>query len=244
MEFYMRRSYVSRVVTGLCIIAAGILVLGQVANLWDVGDLSKSWWTLFIIIPGITGIASSGFRFWNVFLVFIGVWLLAVDQNWIGDNTRPYFFGAFLVIFGIYVITGGSHWHHDHNHDHDHDHNGSYKRGKFNDDNNDYPEYVTVFSSLNYKNKSQSLRGGKATSVFGSMSVDMTEINISGNAYFEVASVFGGLEIIAPKNVPLKVNITPVFGSFYNDAAYVTPADGQPFLEIKGSSVFGSITVT
>jgi predicted membrane protein len=229
----MRRSLASRIVTGLFIIAVGVLILGHVAFGWDIGNLAHSWWTLFIIVPGIAGILSSGFRFWNVFLVLIGVWLLSEDQNWLGRNAWPYFLGAALVIFGIYVITGG----------HGHPHDWSSKGGNFNQDTNDYPEYTSVFTTVRYANKSQNFRGGKASSVFGSMTVDLRDIGITGNTYFEVAGVFGGLEILAPKNVPLKVNITPVFGSFFNDAGYAAPSGGQPFMEIKGAAVFGSIKI-
>ena len=238
----MRRSAVSRVVAGLCIIAAGIIVLGQVVGFWYLGNLYKSWWTLFLIIPGIAGIASSGFRFWNVFLVFIGTWLLAEDQNWLGKNTWPYFLGAFLVIFGIYVMAGGGRWHHgcDHSHEHDrHHHDG----GPFSDDSSDFADYVSVFSSQSYRNRSQNFRGGKASSIFGGMTIDLREVKIGSTAFFEVNSVFGGLEVLVPKDVPLRVNVAPVFGTFYNDAEYVSPAAGQPCIEIKGASVFGSIRI-
>ena len=77
----MRRTLVSRIVTGLVIIIFGILILGDVAFGWNLGNLAQSWWTLFIIIPGIIGIITTGVRFWNVLLVLIGFWLLAENQG-------------------------------------------------------------------------------------------------------------------------------------------------------------------
>jgi len=75
------------------------------------------------------------------------------------------------------------------------------------------------------------------------MTVDLREIGITGNAYFEVASVFGGLEILVPRGMPLRLDITPVFGGFSNQAVTAAPAGGQPCLEIKGAAVFGNIRI-
>ena len=166
------------------------------------------------------------------------------------------FFRGILYSIGISVITGvGGHHHyhesHEHHHDHynHHEHNhednqsGTSQEKNFSEDNDDNPEYTSIFTNVNFANKSQNFKAGKASSVFGLMVLDLRGINITGNAYFEAASVFGGLEILAPKNVPLRVNITPVFGSFYNNAEYKSPEGEKPYLKLEGAAVFGSIKI-
>lgn len=230
----MRRPIASRITFGLCIIAVGVLVLGRVAFGWVLDDFARGWWTLFIIIPAVVGIVSEGLRFWNVFLLLLGLWLFTLTQHWWRIDTWPYFGGAALILLGVYVIVGGTGRH---------THVGASSGRNFTQDSTDYPEYTSIFSNIKYANICKQFRGGKATSVFGNLTVDLREIDLTQTSVIEVTSVFGGLELLAPKNVPVKVNVVPVFGGFFNEANYSTPSPGQPFLEIRGASVFGGIRI-
>lgn len=232
----MRKTIASRIVSGLFIIAFGVVILLQVLGIVYFPDLTDKWWVLFIIVPGVAGIASSGFHFWNVFLVFLGAWLLVEDQSWfktmVGEKGWPIFLGVSIIVFGVWVVLGGHH----------HIPRFEHSNENHNEDSNNFPEYTSVFSEVRYVNRSKSFRGGKASSVFGSITVDLRDINITSNAVFEVAGVFGGIELIVPRSVPIKVNVVPVFGAISNTAS-VMPMNGQPYLEIKGAAVFGTVKI-
>lgn len=218
--------------TGLLILALGVLTLGSAVFGWPIGYLAKSWWTLFFIVPGITGLITSGPHLWNVFLTLFGFWLLADDQHWLRYNSWPIIAGVFLVFLGIWLIAGSGRWHAL-------NWGGS---NSFSDDSDDAPEYVSILTRANYKNHSKAFRGGKISGIFGTVRVDLSDIVLTSYAELELSAVFGTVEIVLPKNVPIRAaSVTPVFGSFFNDAVYSPPSAGQPYLDIKGAAVFGSV---
>lgn len=254
----MNRSVVSRVLFGLCVTAAGVLLIGHVALNWDYSWLTRGWWALFLIVPAIAGMISDRPRFWNVALLLIGVWLYLDAQGWLGQKAWTYLVGGLLVAVGICIAAGGGH-----RHDGWHGPNGGqgYTSGSGNGnggpsgpdghsggtgehydfDNSDRPSYAGVFSSPKYSNSCKDIRGGSAASVFSSTTVDMREIGITHTANFEVSAVFGTLTLLLPEGLPVRTEITPVFGALYNDSRVVAPADGRPFLRLQGAAVFGTI---
>lgn len=232
----MRNSGIRRILYGLLFVAIGIVIFGNLMHFWDFSAYAKSWWTLFIIVPGIAGIISSGFEFWNVFLVVLGCWLFAEEQGFLKGYSWYWLLAGLLILFGLSIIFGFDRHRKFSPHNYD-----GFK--KFSEDFNDCPEYTGVFSNLDVSNKSQNFKGGKATSVFGRVTVDLRDIKIQGNAYFEASSVFGTLQIYVPKDIPVKLNIVPVFGGYHNMASFAPPDPSAPYIEIKGASVFGSIEV-
>lgn len=208
-------------------------MLGSVAGLWRLGNLAASWWTLFLIVPALAGMVSSGIRFWNVFLLFLGCWLLAVNQGWLGHNGWAYFIGGLLVLFGLWVLLGGHH----------HVHVSHAAPPVTGTDTDDYPDYSAIFSTIAFTNRSKRFRGGKATSVFGALTLDLRDIDLAADAVLESNAVFGKLEILAPPHLPVRVSVTPVCGDLDNHVPLQTSAQGEHFLEIRGTSVFGRISI-
>lgn len=233
----MKRYAFRRIFLGLLFIVLGLLVFGQILDFVQLGPLARSWWTLFIIVPGILGIIESGFQFWNIALVAVGAWLLAIDQHWIGPDAWLWLLGALLILLGFKTLFNlpshsigkiGTEY---------------YSNANFNQDNNSFPEYSAVFSSIRISNTSKSLKGGKASSVFGKITMDLREIELEGQTVFEVASVFGSMEILVPKNIPVQFEITPVFGTYHNAAAFTSPDGHSPCIIFRGASVFGTIEI-
>lgn len=117
----MNRKTVTGIVIGALLIVAGICIFGQATGMWDLSLLMNGWWTLFLIVPALTGMIVSGPRPSNVCLMLLGVWLFAECQGWLGGISRDLLLGIFLVIIGAAVITGwgrrpGEHRHHHHRH--------------------------------------------------------------------------------------------------------------------------------
>lgn len=237
----MKRHVVSRVTYGLIFILLGAAVLVQVSGIYDFGSLSHSWWTLFLIVPGLVGLLTSGFEFWNVALIAIGVWLLATDQNWLPEHSGLWLLGALLILLGLQMLFG-SHTHHW-GHGYEGRVERDFEKKLFTEDNDTFPIRSCVFSSMRIVSRCQALRGGKADAVFGTLVLNLREVGIESNAEIEINAVFGKIVLLAPKNVPLKFELTPVFGSCRNSAAFPAAQDGAAALTIKGAAVFGSIEV-
>jgi len=76
--------------TGIILIAFGVLFLLDRAGFLDFGDIIHDWWPMFLILIGVTKIASG--RIWG------GLWLIAIGA-WLQ-----------LVYLGIFGLTFGSSW--------------------------------------------------------------------------------------------------------------------------------------
>jgi predicted membrane protein len=106
----------------------------------------------------------------------------------------------------------------------------------------DYVDYVNVFSGGERQVVSQNFRGGKISSVFGGIELDLTKANlVPGVSELEIACVFGGATIIVPDDWYVTIEVTPVLGGF-NDTRKLRPGraiDTTKHLLIKGAVVFG-----
>jgi predicted membrane protein len=235
------RRVLQRIFFGVVLLAVAVIIFAN--GVFGLGlklTFFAGWWTLFLIIPGISGIIAEGPRFWNMILTVVGVSLLAQAQGWLPENiSGSVFWSGLIIIFALWLIIGAFRP------------RGSYVRQRIkyhsssssNQDSNDYPEYIAVFSSHDTKNTSKSFRGGKITAVFGSSVIDLSEIELVSDVNLEVSAVFGSVELILPADLPIKITATPIFGGIDNSIANPSKVEGKFTLYIKGAAVFGGIQI-
>jgi predicted membrane protein len=230
----MKRSAASGIVFGVFVILFGLLVLSKGILGWNIGISFVGFWALVIVAASIVSIVHRGFRFWNVVFLVIGGWIFIDQLGFWGRHTFLSLVAILLIAFGIFTIVNAV------SHSHYYGNCGNYDGEHVNEDSNDYVKYESSFCETKVANVSKSFKGGKVSIAFGRMCLDLSQIEIQGEAMIDVSSTFAALEIILPRNMPYKTGVSPVFGSFINNAPTVPAIPGQPFLEIKGSAVFGT----
>ena len=239
------RSVLQRIFFGVVLLAVALIIFANGVFGLNIPISFEGWWTLFLIIPGIAGIIAEGVRFWNFVITIVGLSLLAQAQGWLPERlSGAVFWAGILIIVGLWLIIGAfrprrsSDGYHRHHHHRIQYHNNAYE------DVNEYPDYIAVFSSHDTKNTSKSFRGGKITAVFGGASIDLREMQLAEDATLEVSAVFGGVEVILPTDLPIKMSSTPVFGGIDNSASNPSKVEGKYTLFIKGAAVFGGIEIS
>ncbi|MBS3946495.1 MAG: hypothetical protein KGZ42_13410 [Melioribacter sp.] len=98
-----------------------------------------------------------------------------------------------------------------------------------------------VFNSCNRLITSENFKGGRISAVFGSVKLNLYNAKLAaGENYLDLTCVFGGCEIIVPKNWKVIVNVTSVFGGF-DDKRYLTSDSNyiEGVLIIQGTVLFG-----
>jgi predicted membrane protein len=101
---------------------------------------------------------------------------------------------------------------------------------------------VAVFSALNKSFTAQSFKGGKIVVVFGGGEIDLTQAKAeSEEVHLDVSSVFGGIEIIVPKEWKVKSTANVFLGSV--DIHQAHGGEGATTLVLHGDAVFGGIEV-
>jgi predicted membrane protein len=103
-----------------------------------------------------------------------------------------------------------------------------------------------VFGGASKKINSYDFKGGKITTVFGGLELDLTNCILSNNrAEIEITSVMGGVSLAVPREWNVILDVVPVLGGVEDNIrdtpqAYVDPAAE---LYIKGTVVMGGIEI-
>lgn len=230
------RKDITRVLFGILLIGAAVIVLGNSAHWWSIADLD-GWWTVFLIVPGIAGLISYGFNLWSTCLVILGGWLLARAQGWITSEVADSMFVVIImVLIGLKLIFG------------------SFRRNrvpsapvifdgvKVANDRSNTVNYSAVFGSVQVSNNSMTLCGGTVSGIFGGVTLDLRGAVPVDGAVIEANAVFGGVEIFAPQNCRIQISGVPFFGGC--ECTAQRPNDeALPLLIIKYSSVFGGVEI-
>lgn len=250
------------ILVGIVVIVVGFCLMGNALGVWDVDIFFDGWWTLFLILPAISSMTKSGVNAGNSILLALGVALLLEQQ----DVFRRFGINAFgvvlafgVILIGVSLITGSGFWG-GHKHYYEpskHSGEPGYQPPEYQPSNppphgpnfadastdfNAHPNYFTMFSGLEVRNLSKSFTGGSATALFGGIDIDLSDVAIPHSCVFDCTAIFGGVDVIAPRNVPIRVTGLPIFGAYTNKAPFVNGPD-QPYLTINCLAIFGGVEI-
>ncbi len=148
----------------------------------------------------------------------------------LGISLMKFVIAAILIVIGIRIIIGKD----------------SNKYCNFSSSkstsNEDFINEVNIFSSVNKKIKSEDFKGGKIVMIFSGGKIDLSDVKTTEKVIeMEITSIFGGVDLMLPKNWKVNSQGTSIFGG------YDTKIEGDSndvTLNIKGSAVFGGVKIT
>lgn len=221
---------VSNVIWGLVLVAAGVLFALNALDLIRVNIFFDGWWTLFIIVPCGVGLFTQRDKTGNLMGLLIGVFLLLccreiLQFSMIWKLLLP----AVIVVIGLKLVFSGLLGRKE---------NQCVVTVKGGEG---APVVgCAVFSAYDFNGSGKIFEGGKLVAVFGGVECDLRDAIIEHDCAIEVAAVFGGVDILVPKNVNVKANVACIFGGV--DNLTVANPDG-PTLYINGACVFGGADI-
>lgn len=222
---------------GLILIAIGVLWIADNFFLFDfdMRGLIFSWHTLFIII-GIVLLNSQRNSIPGVIFLVLGLFgiLNHIAPFNIHFRFRDYW-PILLIIIGFIILSKRKSIPIK---------TESKEEFSTNENNTYYGDTIdesTIFNSTHRMINSDNFKGGRISSVFGSSKINLYNAKLSpGENYLELTCIFGGCEIVVPRNWKVIVNVTSIFGGFddkrflASDAIYT-----EGVLIIKGTVLFG-----
>lgn len=220
------RKRISSTLWGLLFIAIGIGIIGHMAGAWEVNLFFKGWWTLFLIIPSLLGMIEHGIHIGNTIVLLLGVALLACCQGVLPWEVLYRMAGpAVLVLIGVMMVFKSLF------------HVGF---GRVKVPNERRMEELVVFSGkkLVVQNTFYGIDG---EAVFGGLTIDLREALIEENISIDALAVFGGVDILLPTNVSVKLSDLSLFGGCNNSRRY-TPTAG-PTVYVNATALFGGVEV-
>lgn len=222
---------ISNLIWGLLFVIVGVGFAGNAFGYWHFTIFFPGWWTLFIILPCFVSIIQNGASTGNIIGLLIGLLLLFTrlnifDANVIGKLIVPIIF----VVIGLSIIFSGS------------------LRGRrptqaeYSRLKEGNRHYTATFSGQNITCDNEVFEGANLDAVFGSVTLRLDQAIINEDVVINCNATFGGIEIILPYDVNVKVSSTPVFGGVSNRRR--NPANAAaPTVFINATSMFGGVEI-
>jgi len=116
-----------------------------------------------------------------------------------------------------------------------------------------YVKHSSAFGDISIRIRTDDFSGGSASTVFGSISIDLSEVRrIVGYGQLDLHTVFGDISVRVPANIPVEVRSSGIFGDIkapeggsMDGKCYRSPGagSGEGTLVIDCSQVFGDVEV-
>lgn len=211
-----------RIVTGLAILAVGVLALFNSLNIVSIGDLFHNWWPMAVIIGGVLIFANNPREFvWPLIIIVAGTLLQLRALDVIEVNPWQLFWPLVIIAVGISTLLNRS------------------PSGKASTNPSD--SVSVILAGSNAKNTSDDYKGGKATAILGGIELDLSGATIKNEATLNLYAMLGGIEIKVPKGWQVKSAITPIAGAIEIKTA---PTDKDaPTLTLVGDVVLAGVEV-
>lgn len=223
---------ISKILWGVAFIIAGCIIALNAFGIADIKLFFDGWWTLFIIVPCFVGIFSEREKTGNIIGLIIGVFLLLCCQNVIGFGMLwKLVIPAIIIIIGLKLIFGAIH---------------SDKATKVLEKSRQNGDNIKIscatFSGQELNLDGEVFNGAELSAVFGSIKTDLRKAVIEKDCAITATSIFGGIDILVPDNVNIKINSNSIFGGV-SDKNHHPTVQGAVTVYINATCMFGGIEI-
>jgi predicted membrane protein len=220
----------TNIILGIVLIVIGIILLLKAFGVADINIFFNGWWTLFIIIPAFIGLLTDKDKTGDIIALVIGVLLLLAARGLISfDILWKVFFPAVLILIGLSIIFKDmlSNKVRDE----------MAENGKISDD-----SYAATFAGQDINLANQDFSGCTLDAVFGGMKLDLRSADVKDGSIIKCSAIFGGIEILTPDNVNVKIVSSSFFGGI-SDERKDRANDHKKTLYINGTCLFGGVEI-
>lgn len=205
------------IILGIILIVVGVWFGLYATGVVKVNLLFNGWWTLFIIVPSFLGLFDEDGRTGSLIGLFAGVLLLLSCQDVLNfDIVLKLIVPCVLIVTGLTFIF----------------------KGKIKTKNIENVKtvggtnYNATFSGQNLDFSKEEFTGTKLDAVFGGIKCDLRNAIINDDVVIEASAIFGGITILVPKDVNVKITSTSIFGG----------VDGKSKMDKPGKTIYVNAT--
>lgn len=219
------------IILGIILIALGIIFGGNALNLFSINVFFKGWWTLFIIIPCLIGLITDEDKMGSLIGILIGVALLLGARDIVAyDLLWKLAVPVILVIIGLSIIFKDTC-----------NKKINDKIKKINNGKNE-ENIFAAFSGQDVNFNKKEFNGKDLTAVFGGIKCDLSSSILKNDVVINANAIFGGIDIIVPKDVNVVIKSTSIFGGT-GDKRTAKTETKNPTIYINATCLFGGVDV-
>lgn len=217
---------------GIVLVIIGVILTLNALDITNINIFFNGWWTLLIIIPSAIELIARENKFWSAVWLIIGILLLLacrdiLDFDLIWKLTIP----VLLILIGINLIFKDKI-----------DRKMEKKRKELKEKGQQMEEYCATFGEIKEDFNNQEFNGANLTAVFGSVDLDLRKAVINEDKFVKTSAIFGGIEILAPENVNIKVKSVPIFGATSNKTGRKFD-EKLPTIYVDSFCMFGGVDI-
>jgi len=216
----------TQLVLGALVVLVGIVLLIDTTGIYDTRPLWDYVPSLFVLL-GLYALWRGGLRnFFGplVVIVLAGAWqLAALDVVTWGElwDLWP----LFVIAFGLSLVL-------------------SHFRRSPREAPADHVSNFSVFGGTEKRSTSQSFTGADLTALFGGTELDLREADVADPpAHVNVIAMFGGVEIIVPRDWNVRMEVLPIFGGASDERPRREGEHADVDLVVSGFVAFGGVSV-
>ena len=222
---------IKNILWGIILVIIGVIIGLNTIGITDIDIFFDGWWTLVIIVPCFIGLFTNKDKTGNIIGLLVGVILLLGMQNIIDFNLIwKLLLPSIIVIIGLSLIFKNTF---------NSKINNEIK--KLNNKNTKDNEYCATFSGQRIDFPNEEFKGATLNSVFGSITCDLREAKIKEDVVINASSVFGGIDIIVPDDVNIKIKSNSNFGGVNNKKK--NNEDKKYTIYVNASCLFGGVDI-
>lgn len=219
---------IKKLIWGVILLAVGVIIALNAFGVTDINLWFPGWWTLFIIVPSVVGIFTERDKWGGFIGLLIGVVLLAwqlfeLDFSFVWKLLLP----AIIIVIAVKLIVAGFRNKKDDNVVVNINIDGEISAG------------TAIFGGKDMNFDGQVFDGAELTAIFGGVECDLRGAIIEHDCTIRATSIFGGIDILMPKGVNVKVNSTNIFGGTSDECEKNSYAPVTVYVEAV--SIFGGV---
>lgn len=214
---------------GIILIVVGIIIGLNSLGIANINIFFDGWWSLFIIIPSLADIIKRPNKASNYGWLTLGIVLLLCAQDILKfEVIGKLIFPAILVFIGLSLLFK--------------DKVGKKVKEKIKTLNQEgLEEYYATFSGQEINKAGEEFNGASLNAIFGGIDLKLQDAKIQKDILINATAVFGGIDIIVPSNVNVKVQSISIFGGTDNKITKQT--ENLPTIYVKAFCLFGGTDI-
>ena len=220
----------SSVILGILLVAAGVIFVLNALGIAEIDIFFDGWWTLFIIVPCGIGLFTEREKTGNLIGILIGVLLLLCCWDVLSFSLLwKLLVPGIIVIIGLKLVLTGLLGN-----------KANEIMKKLRLEGKQPSAGCAIFSGCDMNCGGQVFEGAELTAVFGGVECDLRNAVIEKDCAIQVSAIFGGIDILVPDNINVRVSATGIFGGTSNKTAVHPDA---PTVYVSGICMFGGVDI-
>ena len=221
---------ISNILWGIVFVVMGVIFGLNALEITNINIFFDGWWTLFIIVPCFIGLFKEEEKTGDLIGLIIGICLLLGCLDFIS-----FALVWKLLIPTVLVMIGLSFIFKDVFH-------SKVKKEIKKLNKNDIKEYCAVFAVQDVDFSGEEFTGCSLSAVFGGVKCDLRKAKIKEDVVINASAIFGGITILVPEDMQVKISSTPIFGGV-SDERKNKNDNSKVIIYINATSMFGGVEI-